>query len=261
MKKLSIAILPMMLMLCSSAVLAQTPPPTKPQPPTPQAPPAQPPQPINYPCPQLNIQGPNRPMRDGDKIGFAANIGGGDPNIRPVFNWAISNGVLENGQGTRNIVVDSTGAGNDRQLIADVTVLGYSYECNNRASVTVPVAAPAKKVDEFGDLPAKDEAGKLDSIVSYLSQAPDRIYLIGYAGRTNVRGYTADVLRRMKTYLAKSPGIGERVAAIDGGFREQPSYEIWVVPIGAEGPRATPTVDRKDIVFPKPPPRTPTKKP
>jgi hypothetical protein len=243
------------------AAFAQAPPPPPPMKPGTQQPAVQPgQQPAAVPCPQLVVQGPGRSVRDGEQISFAANIGGGDPNVQPVFNWSISSGTIVNGQGTRTIQVDSTGAGNDRQITADLLIGGYSFECRNSATATVPVAAPAKKVDEFGDLPAQDESGKLDSIVNYLNQAPDRIYVIGYAGRNNVRGYASDVLRRMKAYTTgKAPA--DRVVMIDGGFREQPAYEIWVVPIGAEPPRPSPTIDRKDIVYPKPPPRTPVKKP
>lgn len=256
------AILLLAIATFSPSAFAQAPPPQRPQPQQPQQQqPQQPPLPVVMPCPQMQVQGPNRPMRDGEKISFAANISGGDPKVQPIFSWSISAGTIVSGQGTRNITVDSTGAGNDRQVIADLLVGGYSYECTNRATVTVPIAAPASKVDEFTELPEKDEAGKMDSIVNFLGQSPDRVYLIGYAGRNSARGYTGDSLRRMKNYLAKTPGIAERVVAMDGGFREQPAFEIWVVPVGAESPRPTPTIDRKDIVYPKPPPRTPVKKP
>ncbi|MEQ1606999.1 MAG: hypothetical protein ABL999_19205 [Pyrinomonadaceae bacterium] len=256
MKKLLMGIVPAILGFCTLAAIAQTPP--QPGKPNPQAP-AQATMPAVIPCPQIQLQGPNRPMKDGEQVTLAAIIGGGDPSVQPIFSWSISSGTITSGQGGRNITIDSTGAGNDRQIIADLLVGGYGFECTNRATVTVQVAAPAKKVDEFGDLPEKDEAGKLDSIVTYLAQAPDRIYIIGYAGRNNVRGYAGDVLRRMKAYITKAGTPYDRVAAIDGGFKEQPGYEIWVVPIGADPPRPTPTVDRKDIVYPKPPP--PVKKP
>jgi hypothetical protein len=242
----------------------QKPPQQNPQPGQPgqQGQPQQPPQPAVIPCPQIQVQVANpRVMRDGEQVVFAANVGGGDPSVQPVYSWSVSAGIIVNGQGTRNITVDSTGAGNYRQIMADLLIAGYSYECNTRATATIQVAAPPKKVDEFGDLPAQDEEGKLNSIVNYLSQgSPDRIYIIGYAGRNNVRGYAADVLRRMKGFLAKAGTPADRVVAVDGGFRELPAYEIWVVPIGSESPKATPTIDRKDIVYPKPPPRTPPAK-
>lgn len=259
MRRLAIALFPVFLSSFVISSSAQVPPPTRP--PQPQVTPKTPQQPAVVPCPQIRIQPPNRIMRDGERVSFMVNIGGGDPKVQPMFSWSISSGTIVSGQGTRNIVVDSTGAGNDRQIIADLLVGGYSFECNNRVTSTVQIAAPSKKVDEFGDLPDVDEAGKLDSIINYLQQAPDRVWIIGYAGRNNVRGYAADVLRRMRAYLAKTPGIVERVSAVDGGFREQPAYEIWVVPVGSDQPKATPTIDRRDIVYPKPPPRTPVKKP
>ncbi len=266
MKKFVLGSLPILIFLSVVGVFAQTPPPpkpaeTRPQPQPGQQQPGQPQQPTVAPCPQLQIQKPNRTMREGEQVGFAAALAGGDPKVQPIFNWSISSGAIIGGQGTKNIVVDSMGAGAERQIIADLLIGGYSYECDVRASASVPVAAPASKVDEFGDLAEVHERGKLDSIINYLQQAPDRMYIIGYAGRNNVRGYAADVLRRMKTYLAKEPTVANRVVAIDGGFREQPAYELWVVPNGAEAPRPSPTVDRKDIVYPKPPPRTTTRKP
>lgn len=259
MRKLAFGFVPAFLTVFAISAVAQTPPPPQPKkdPPTSQ----QPAVPTVIPCPQFKVQGPNRPMRDGEQIGFVANVTGGDPKVQPIYSWSISSGVILGGQGTRNISVDSTGSGADRQIVADILVGGYSVECSNQASATVLIAAPANKVDEFGDLPEKDETGKLDSIVNYLGQSPDRVYLIGYAGRNNVRGYAGEVLRRMKAYIAKSGAVYNRVIAIDGGFRDLPAYEIWIVPNGAIPPRPSPTVDRNDIVYPKPPPRTRVKKP
>ncbi len=264
MKKLIPGAVPFALVIFAINAFTQAPPPPKPAQPQPTG---QPPQQVTsvtpqvFPCPQISIQvGNPRILRDGEQVVFGANVGGGDPNAQPLFNWSVSSGAIINGQGTRNITVDTTSAGNDRQIVADLLMSGYSYECNTRATSTVQVAAPAKKVDEFGDLPQQDEEGKLGSIISYLAQGtPDRVYIIGYAGRNNVRGYAGDVLRRMKAFIAKA-GPADRVVAVDGGFREQPAYEIWIVPIGAESPKATPTVDRKDIVYPKPPPKTPPAK-
>jgi len=261
MKKYITGLVPLAAFLFAVTAFGQTPPP--PPKPNPQNPPAgqpgQPVQPAVIPCPQLQVQVANpRIMRDGERVVFAANVGGGDPKVQPIYSWSVSSGTIINGQGTRNITVDSTGAGNDRQIIADLLIAGYSYECNVRASATVQVAAPPQKVDEFGDLPEVDEAGKLNSIVNFLKQgSPDRVYIVGYAGRNNVRGYAADVLRRMRAFLQNAGAPMDKIVAMDGGFRETPAYEIWVVPIGSDSPRATPTIDRKDIVYPKPPPRTP----
>jgi hypothetical protein len=38
-----------------------------------------------------------------------------------------------------------------------------------------------------------------------------------------------------------------RLFSIDGGYREQPTVELWIVPGSATPPVATPTVDPKDM--------------
>lgn len=252
MKKVVLGTLPVAfaaLTLCVSGQVT----PTKPPPPANPAP-----TPAVAPCPQIQLQAPTQPVREGAQVKFVAVVNGGDPAVAPIFSWSISSGVVEGGQGTKTVSVDSTGSGADRQIIADLLVGGYSPECTNQATATVAIAGPAKKIDEFGDLPEKEESERLDALIAALNQFPDRGYLIAYAGRNNVRGYATTSLRRLKAYVVKAGIQSERVATIDGGFREEPAYEVWVVPVGAESPRSTPTVDRKDIVYPK---TTPVKKP
>lgn len=229
--------------------------PGQPPPPKPPPPVVVPPVPVIAPCPQLVLQTATQPVREGTPVRFTAVLSGGDTSISPVFSWSISSGIVAEGQGTRNISVDTTGSGADRQIIADLLMGGFAPECTNQATATVPIAGPAKKVDEFNGLAEKDEAERLDKVVPLLTQFPDRLYVIAYAGRTNVRGFASDAARRFKAYVMKAGISPERVSAMDGGFREQPAFELWIVPVGAEAPRPSPTVDRKEIVYPKPPPR------
>jgi len=229
----------------------QSPPPPKPTPKAGTAPPAA----VVAPCPQVQIQAAQQPVREGSPVAFAAAISGGDPGVTPIYSWSTTAGTLVSGQGTRNIVVDSNGAGADRKIIADLLIGGYSSECTNQATATVMIAGPATKVDEFGELPEKDEAMRLEQLYPFLTQYSDRLYIFAYAGRSNVRGYASDAARRLKAYMVKAGIPSDRISANDAGFREQPAFEFWLVPIGSETPRPTPTIDRKDIVYPKPPPR------
>jgi hypothetical protein len=49
--------------------------------------------------------------------------------------------------------------------------------------------------------------------------------------------------RRAVEYLTTARGIGrDRLIFINGGYRESNSFELWVVPQGAEAPRPTPTL-------------------
>lgn len=218
--------------------------------------------PVNAPasasCPKIEIQGMGgRIVRDGQPVTFVASITGGDANVAPTIVWSVSAGTVRGGQGTRGIEVDSTGAGNDRQIVAEIWLGGYPPECIVQASATVRVAGPATKVDEFAELAPQLETERLEELAAAVPQS-DNIYVIGYAGRNNVRGYAGTALKRIKDQLIKSGLAASRIAVVDGGFREAPAFELWIVPTGAEAPRPTPTVDRKDIVYPKP---TPAKKP
>ena len=229
--------------------------------PTPTPSPKPTPEPKSLPCPQVSIQAQAaRAVKDGQTIPFGVNIAGGDPRIQPTILWSTTAGVLTEGQGTRRIVVDTTGAGDslDREVKAEVWVGGYAPECLLQASSTVKVIGPAKKFGEFGDLPAETISFHLKTLAEFLSKSEDNLYIIGYAGRKSERGYTSNVLRRMRAELMAAGIAPRRINASDGGFHEQPLFDFWVVPTGAEPPRPAPTVDRSEIVYPKP---TPTKKP
>ncbi len=212
-------------------------------------------------CPKISIQPQGGgPIRDGQTVGFNANINGGDPKVSPIISWNVSAGMIKDGHGTPRIEVDSTGAGasSDRQIIADILIGGYAPECTLQASATVRIIPPAVKFGEFGELDAKTLSENLKALAAFLSQSPDNLYLIGYAGRKSERGFTAASIRRMKEELITEGVSARRIAAIDGGFREEPLFDFWIVPLGAEPPRAAPTVNRNEIVYPR---STPTKRP
>lgn len=236
--------------LASLAVFAQEPAP-KPNPPANA--------PAPSPCPVLSIQNPTpQPVREGQRIFLMANVGGGDNNVVPSIIWDLTAGSILNGQGTRRVEVDTTGGGTDRQIMVVLWIGGFAPECANQVTTTIRVVPPAKKVDEFGDLPIEEENKRVAALAEYVSASNDSVYVIAYAGRTNERGYAANALRRLRGLFIAKRMEPQRVAANDGGFREQPAYEIWIVADGAEPPRPTPTVDRKEIVFPK---AAPPKKP
>ena len=205
------------------------------------------------PCPKIDVQTPaiRAGVRDGQPVTFAANIAGGDQNVTPQLLWTVSNGVIKDGQQTRRIEVDTTGAGSSREITADIWIGGYSGECTSQASATVRIIPPASKADEFGELQPAQENERLGSIAAAISQGDDHLYIIAYAGRTSPRGHATTALRRMRTQLGTLGLSAGRIGVLDGGFRENAEYELWIFPQGAEPPRATPTVDRKEIVFPK----------
>ncbi len=203
-------------------------------------------------------------VRDGQIISFGGNIAGGDPKVQPTILWSLSAGAINEGQGTRRITVDTTGAGDtpDREVKADLWVGGYSPECVLQATTTVKVIAPAKKFGEFGELPAETVSFHLKTLAEFMAQSTDNVYIIGYAGRNSERGYTSNALRQLRTELTAAGVSPRRISAVDGGFHEEPLFDFWMVPAGSQPPRPSPTVDRKDIVYPRvTPSRRPTGRP
>ena len=254
----AIVVLFPILLVCSLASTARaqiirfpTPTPT----PRPSPSPTPTPEPRVLPCPNVSVQAqPGQAVKDGSPVTFVANIGGGDPRIQPTLIWNLSAGLMKDGQGTRRITVDSTGAGAslDREIKADVWIGGYAPECVLQASANVKVIAPATKFGEFGEVADDVFKRNLKIMSDFLVQSPDNLYLIGYAGRKSDRGLVFNWVKRMKAEFTIAGIAPRRIIAIDGGFREEPMFEFWIVPMGAEPPRPTPTVDRSEIVYPKP---------
>lgn len=228
-----------------------------------QKPPANPPTaPPVSPCPKLEVRTPTaRPVKDGRPVQFTATLTGGDPKVTPIYIWSTSAGVITAGQNTPNIDVDSTGAGADKAITASILVGGFPGECTAEANTTIPVAGPAKKVDEFGAVKTEDETARLDNFMSSITPT-DLAYIISYAGRTSPRGQSNADLKRIRAYLGNAGVPVERIGTIDGGFKEEITHELWLVPMGADAPRPSPTINPKDIVYPKPTPTPPpVKKP
>ena len=263
MKIAAFAILPILFTFSITTVGAQAryPFPTPTPTPRPQRSPTPTPEPRAVPCPKVTVQVQSaKQVRDGQPVTFGVNIAGGDTKVQPTLLWGTNGGFIKDGQGTRKIEVDTSGAGTlpDGELVADVWVGGYAPECVIQEKAKVKVIAPAAKFGEFGELPAKAVSENLAALASYISETKDNVYFFAYAGRKSERGYAGSWIRKMKDELVIAGVTPRRIIAMDGGFREEPAFEFWIVPIGAEPPRPSPTVRRDEIVFPS---RTPVRRP
>ena len=174
----------------------------------------------------------------------------------PILLWNTSAGFIKDGQGTRKIEVDTTGAGSipDREIVAQLWVGGYAPECVIQESASVKIIGPPVKFGEFGELEPKAFTENLKVLADYLSQSPDNLYVFVYAGRKSDRAFVFNAIRKVRDELVFGGVAQRRMVVVDGGFREDPFYEFWLVPLGAEPPRPTPTVRRDEIVYPAPTP-------
>ena len=94
-----------------------------------------------------------------------------------------------------------------------------------------------------------DQKARLDNLAVELQNDPTATtYVIAYGGRTSRIGQ-ADLLGdRARNYLVAQRGIDQsRITVINGGFREEDSVELWIIPSGAIPPQPTPTVQAGDV--------------
>ncbi|HEX8722175.1 MAG TPA: hypothetical protein VF736_16290 [Pyrinomonadaceae bacterium] len=201
-------------------------------------------------CPTVNVSCPSEQVRPGTPITFTANVSGGDPNVTPTFNWTVSAGTISSGQGTSSITVDTTGLANNQTVTATVDVGGYDRNCSTSSSCSTGITAIGpRKIDEYGNIRFNDEKARLDNFAIELQNDPTaQGYLVCYGGR---RGRTGEAQRRCdraKDYLVTTRGISaDRIVTVDGGFREDLTVELWIVPSGATPPAASPTVDPSEV--------------
>jgi hypothetical protein len=97
----------------------------------------------------------------------------------------------------------------------------------------------ARKFDEFGGVAFSDMLARLDGFAIELQNAPAATGLIAVYPQMSdkIPGWFLRRAYWAKGYLAKARGLGAgRVQVVNGGFRDEVTYELWVVPPGADSP-------------------------
>ncbi|HEX8285788.1 MAG TPA: PKD domain-containing protein [Pyrinomonadaceae bacterium] len=200
-------------------------------------------------CPTVVVSCPDDTLDPSRPKTFTAEVSGGDPNVTPTFKWTVSGGAISDGQGTNSITVDTTGVASSTTTTATVDVGGYDRSCQTSASCTRNIVCPlpARKIDEYGRIPFGDEKARLNNMREELQNDPTaQGYLICYGGRRGRAGEARRLCERARDYLVATRGIeGSRVVTVEGGLREEPTTEFWIVPSGATPPTPTPTVGRR----------------
>lgn len=190
------------------------------------------------PCPTVSIDCPTGTPEEGTPVTFTANLAGGAQNLRPAYNWSITNGTITSGQGTPSITVDTHGMGG-RTITATLDVAGVPAACRPTATCSItPVLRPQpNKFDEYPDINFNNEKARLDNFAIQLQQDPGSIgYLVAYGSRS---GQAQERLQRAMDYLVNSRGIDAgRLRTIDGGCRGDFLMQLWIAPTGAAAPVA-----------------------
>jgi len=203
------------------------------------------------PCPNLNVSCPTELINVGQPVTYTANVSGGDPNATVTYNWTVSSGTITCGQGTPSITVDTAGLTGGAQITGTVELGGVAPECTRTASCTVTLNVPPvpRKFDEYGNIAFNDEKARLDNFAIQLQNEPGaQGYIIAYGGRRGRTGEAQARADRAKDYLVNTRGLDPgRVVTVDGGYREDLTVELWIVPTGATPPTASPTVQASEV--------------
>lgn len=96
----------------------------------------------------------------------------------------------------------------------------------------------------LSDYDWEDNMARLDVFAIALNnEANSTGYIIFYGSRRSRRG---EIQRRMtcvENYMVQRRGIASnRIRVINGGYRDNSTMELWVVPQGGRIPEATPTI-------------------
>jgi hypothetical protein len=103
--------------------------------------------------------------------------------------------------------------------------------------------------DECNHCTFDDQKARLDNLAVELQNDPTtRAYIIAYGGRMSPVGQIEKLMTRAQEYIVTQRGISaSRLTVVNGGYREDDSVELWIVPSGASAPQATPTVQAGEI--------------
>lgn len=206
---------------------------------------------VKTPCPySISVSGPDR-VQDGDLVTFAA-FNAAAASATPLnYVWKVtpSSARITSGLGTPSITVDTTGLGGQTvRAEVDVTDGIYDASCRQRIAATTSVV---KLPDPDPILPIRwdgwdatnfdDDKARLDNFAAELQNRPDaQGYIIMYqgTGKIDLRSRKVTVLsNRTLTYMTEQRRIPpNRLQITNWGQRPRTSYELWIIPPGANPP-------------------------
>ncbi len=145
------------------------------------------------------------------------------------------------------------------------TILYFGTEADDKKlrcgeyKYAAPVPAGAKNkfeqypFDSYGKIPFEDAEARLDSFIVQLLDLNQgtphyRGFIIVYAGRSAHAAEASAVAECSKNYLVKvREADPETVIAVDGGYRDEFTVELYIMPNDAYPPLLVPTVSPRKV--------------
>ena len=188
-------------------------------------------------CPSLSVTGPAGVTTPGDAMTFTANVSGGSQQS-VTYNWNVSAGTIESGQGTPSITVrtDRTMMGGNVTATVTIGGLDANCQCTTEANAVGPVGTiTAILVDEFGKLSNDEIRSRLDAFFADLSNNPGHQgYIINYGTDKEIAARE----RLIQNHIAFRNFERGRITLVKGGASPdgEPRTKLYRIPPGADNP-------------------------
>lgn len=120
----------------------------------------------------------------------------------------------------------------------------YSLRCKNFPSIPDLGHREFKPFDAYSKISSADEQARLDNFSIWLRDQPQmKGYILVYASKDIPTRRALIRARRAKDYLVRRRGMNtNKIAIIDGGYREQFGIELYILPRDVGPPTPYPTV-------------------
>jgi hypothetical protein len=166
---------------------------------------------------------------------FTANTTG---DVDVTYNWTVTAGTIESGQGTASITVRTTPemAGTNVTATVDLGGNAAGCSCTNTASETAGVSPEIgpELIDEFGPLKDDDVKARIDNFYIRLQNDPNAHgVIVNYGTPAQIKARKAQIMKAIN-FLKKDPS---RITFVDGPDRGNGiETKLWLVPSGATEP-------------------------
>ena len=126
-----------------------------------------------------------------------------------------------------------------RLLVSTLFLFTLSLNAPAQTEEARPLPTPTK-VDSFGDVLATEWLARLHNFTIEIQSTPlDRVWIVAFANKNKLPGWPHRRALWARSYLIKARGVApERIEVVNGGFRQDTEFELWLVPFGAEEPIA-----------------------
>lgn len=192
-------------------------------------------------CPEITAIGPSGLTQPGELMTFTAN-GGDSGSGKLVYNWAVSSGAIESGQGTAAVKIRTTAEMAGTNVTATVKITGLAAGCNDTASEIAGITGfgCGLPVDEFGKLSKYDVRARIDNFLIQLNKEPESEGLIlVYLNTKESRAFKLTYLNNIYDAILFLKYDPARVTFVVVEDDHDTGTRLWTVPPAADARKLT----------------------